>query len=200
MLSAISSTAVGEYLPPGTKIEPSYGLQGGLIALGLYALLGFLFGTIGVIRKNYRLITIFYIMTAVDAILGIFIGVLAWFTGMPFSALLSQIPTFIINIYLLVVIKSYRESLRSTNTSFDLDEVSRRMGNNNNGSSKQDGDIETGVNEDDIDIDDGDDQRTKPTVTKNKKAPVIEIGQEDDEDDNDGDITANSSHYKGNRK
>ncbi len=139
-------------------------------------------------------------MTAVDAILGIFIGVLAWFTGMPFSALLSQIPTFIINIYLLVVIKSYRESLRSMNTSFDLDEVSRRMGNNNNGSSKQDGDIETGVNEDDIDIDDGDDQRTKPTVTKNKKAPVIEIGQEDDEDDNDGDITANSSHYKGNRK
>jgi hypothetical protein len=209
MLTAVTSQAEGAYLPPGTKIEESLPIQGSIIALGLYALVSSILGFVAALRQNYCAATALYVMTWVDVVLSVAILVISWFSGQSFSFVLSQAPGTAIAVYFLVVVKSFREDVRAqahghlpgaghgdSSSSSASASRSGRSGGRKGGAA---GELDTGVDEDDLDLDLNDGAAAGgAAAAAAARAPTrpgrpgvaarsadIEIGDEDEDDDGD---------------
>lgn len=114
MLSAVSEQAAGQYLPAGTRLDPgNKAVHGGLIFLGLYALLISIFGTVAAVRRRVWAATAFLVMMTLDCAMGIAIGVISWMAGGSFNMLLTQLPVFVLNIYMVIVAHSYRSQCKA---------------------------------------------------------------------------------------
>lgn len=100
MLSAVAEKAAGTYLPAGTKLPDSSDktAHGGLIFLGLYALIVFILGMIAAVKRTVWAATGFYVMMLLDTLMGIAIAAILWFAGGSFNSLLAQIPVFVLNV------------------------------------------------------------------------------------------------------
>lgn len=85
-----------------------------LIGVGLYKLALATLGFFAVFRKHYRSALLIYYATYIEFVLAVILIFITWFMGASFGSILGQIPTMLINFYLLVVVNSYRHALRPT--------------------------------------------------------------------------------------
>lgn len=105
VLNALSSG-----LPPGTKLEDPK-LHGALIVLGLWMLTGSILGFVAALRRNSRAARGFYVVTLIDLLLATLIGVFSFMSGASFNALIAQVPALALNIYFVLVVRSWRQLL-----------------------------------------------------------------------------------------
>lgn len=103
--------ALSAGLPPGTKLEDPK-LHGGLIIIGLWCLTGTILGFVAAFRRDLRAATGFLVIAFVDLLLAVLIGVISFMAGAPFNALVAQVPALLLNVYLVVVVRSWRVILQ----------------------------------------------------------------------------------------
>jgi hypothetical protein len=109
LAAAVVSQLEGSYLAPGTKLSGDARVHGGLITAGVYALLASLTGFYGVLRRSLRAVTIFYILQIINTAFAVAVLLIVVMAGSTtFSTLAAQIPGITLNIYMVVVVKSYR--------------------------------------------------------------------------------------------
>ena len=113
MASSVAEKAAGTYLPAGTKLPSDPAAQGGLIFLGLYSLATFVFGIVAAVKRRVWAATAFWVMMMMDTFLGIAIAVILWLAGGSFNSLLAQVPIFVLNVYMVLVARSYRASCQA---------------------------------------------------------------------------------------
>jgi hypothetical protein len=159
-LSAMSLQITGTSIPPGTPL--SQGLHQLLIGLGFYALLGSIFGLFALLKRNLRFAQALYVVLIVNFCLSLVMVCISLFSNAPITILFIQLPPLFLNLYFALITRSFVISIKSNRGTILEDRASHNSTNgeiSSNISGKepdknehQDGQIDTGVSEEDVGI------------------------------------------------
>jgi len=191
LLSAVAAQVTGTELKPGEPL--SRGVHGVLIGLGLYALLGAGFGAAALWRRSVPAATGLFVVMSVDVVLSIAVALISVLAGSSFNVLVAQLPTFALNIYLLLVVRSWRLGLVKEQQG-QLHEIGGGGGGGGGRAGaaaalgQQQEEIDAGIDEADLDLGDDVDEEGAEAPRRAQRAAEIVIGSGDLDDEEDGDI------------
>jgi hypothetical protein len=188
LLSAVASQITGSELKPGEPL--SRGVHGVLIGLGLYALLGAGFGAAALWRRSVPAATGLFVVMTVDVVLSIAVASISFLAGSSINVLVAQLPTFALNIYLLLVVRSWRLGLVKEQQG-QLNELQGGGGGRAGAAAalgQQQEEIDAGIDEADLDLEDDAAEEGAAAPQRAQRAAEIVIGSGDLDDEVDGDI------------
>ena len=158
-LSAMSLQITGTSIPSGTPL--SQGLHQLLIGLGFYALLGSIFGLFALLKRNLRFAQALYVVLIVNFCLSLVMVCISLFSNAPITFLFIQLPPLFLNLYFALITRSFVISIKSNRSTLLEDrlsnnstsgEISSAYNGKENDNEHQDGQIDTGVSEEDVGI------------------------------------------------